>query len=149
MEPAAAELAARHAGYSHCTNLSQTFATMVRSRGDSEAYRRADIHFHRTLFAACPDQCYASFDASVARILDCRTQQGLMPAKPVTGDAHAEVLRAVLVGDALGARRATQVITDEAFTAVFERRRMLSTWPLPRMRRSRRGRGADPEDPFT
>ena len=103
-----------------------------------------------TLFQACGNPHFAHFDKAVAHILDCRTKRGLMPAKPVTEDAHAEVLRAVLDGDALGARVATQIITDEAMAATFERRQAPSLWPLlPRTRRGRRSRGGDPpEHPF-
>jgi DNA-binding FadR family transcriptional regulator len=143
IEPAAAELAAQHADYSHRTNLQQSFAVMTRSRGDSEAYR-ADTHFHMTLLQACGNPNYARFDKVVAHILDCRTKCGLMPAKPVTEDEHAEVLRAVLYGDALGARLATLAITEEALTATFGRR-ALPRWPLlRRTRRGRRSRGGDP-----
>jgi hypothetical protein len=149
IEPAAAELAAQHADHSQRTNLEQAFAVMTRSRGDSEAYRAADTHFHMTLVQASRNPHFACFDEAVAHILDCRTKRGLMPAKPVTEDAHANVLRAVLRGDERGARRATQAITDEALTATFERRRSLSPWPLlPWARRDRRPRREDPRHPF-
>ena len=124
-EPAAAALAAERANPHQCRIMAAAVSDMVMHgrSGDLESYLLADKIFHQTMLEASGNEMFRALSGVVAELLAGRTHHGLMPAVPVTAaiELHAEVARAIRMGEPEAAERAMRAIIDEANEAIADR----------------------------
>jgi DNA-binding FadR family transcriptional regulator len=117
LEPAAAALAARNAGFEDLEVLHHSFAAMVDAADDLDAWVVADLRFHQAIYAATDNE----FFWPVGRLLEPAFAAGLR----VTGMAqhqqqcipeHQAVRDAILARDAAWAHQAVVALmkTSEA-----------------------------------
>jgi DNA-binding FadR family transcriptional regulator len=114
VEPAAAELAARHAPEDVAAELLAVAARMraVGRAGDLQQFLELDIHFHSLVLAASGNEMFAQMRSMIAEVLRGRTDYGLMPDHPHEEalQLHVDVADAIQSGRAEGAREAMDQI---------------------------------------
>ncbi|MFI6349328.1 FadR/GntR family transcriptional regulator [Streptomyces sp. NPDC050560] len=115
VEPAAAGLAARHAGAADCAELTECALGMVAtSRGSRlEEYLVHDIAFHRTVLNASGNEMFARLGDVVAEVLAGRTHHQVMfeNPDPAAVTLHVRLAEAVREGDPVRAEELTREIT--------------------------------------
>lgn len=103
VEPAAAELSARHAPVEigeRLMELASQMRTLGRS-GDLDLFEKLDIEFHALILAGSGNEMFAHLDVPIGEILRGRVDAGLMPAHP-----HEDAMQwHVDVADAVQGRR--------------------------------------------
>ncbi|MEV7781338.1 FCD domain-containing protein [Kitasatospora sp. NPDC088351] len=118
VEPAAAALAARHAGDDDCRQLSALAVelTMTARAADLEAFLRHDIAFHATVLRASGNEMFAHLGDTVGAVLTGRTEYHLMPhqPEPYAIRLHREVAEAICARDAERAEQAMRTIVAGA-----------------------------------
>lgn len=103
IEPAAAELAARHAPDDLAAELIAIAGRMraVGRAGDLATFLDLDIRFHALVLASSGNEMFAKLEGVIGEVLRGRTEHGLMPDHP-----HEEALQLHLdVADAILGRR--------------------------------------------
>ena len=116
IEPAAARLAAMRRSADQLQALAATLSDMTAAVEDPLAYYRADLAFHRAVFAASGNPFVDRLGAIVSAVLEVSFRLQQRSLIPVTlGLAmHERVLDAVQARDADAAERAMNEIIEEA-----------------------------------
>ena len=116
VEPAAARMAATRRSAAQLGALEAALAGMQSAVDDPLAYYRADLAFHRAVFAASGNPFVDRLGAIVSAVLEVSFRLQRRSLIPVTlGLAmHERVLGAVSAGDAGAAERAMHEIIEEA-----------------------------------
>lgn len=116
VEPAAARLAASRRSDGELAAIEAATAQMRASLGDATAYYRADLAFHRAIFAACGNALVDRLGAIVTAVLEVsfRLQQRSLIPFEVGLAMHEQVLGAIRRQDAEGAAAAMLEIIEEA-----------------------------------
>ncbi|HET6697671.1 MAG TPA: FCD domain-containing protein [Nocardioidaceae bacterium] len=124
IEPAAAELAARHATASQRTELRRLAARLesTGAAGDLREFLELDVAFHGVLLDASGNVMFAALGDVVEEVLRGRTDHDLMPPepKPEARRLHAMVADAVASGESKVARAAMSTICLEVVTEIAE-----------------------------
>lgn len=122
VEPAAAELAARHAPDDVRRQVVELAGRMeaTGADGDLGAFLEHDVAFHRLLLEGSGNPMFAALGGVVEEVLRGRTGHDLMPAhpKPEARALHTAVARAVAEGDGATARAAMTGICLEVGRAL-------------------------------
>jgi len=124
VEPAAAELAARHASdevRAELLRLSDDLEA-TGAAGDLRTFLEHDVRFHRLLLAGSGNSMFSALCDVVEAVLRGRTDHHLMPPepKPEARALHAAVARAVAEGDGATARDAMTGICVEVATEMAD-----------------------------
>ncbi|MFE9428208.1 FadR/GntR family transcriptional regulator [Kitasatospora sp. NPDC006697] len=118
VEPAAAALAAQHAGAADCRELAALAAelTSTARAADLPAFLRHDIAFHALVLRASGNEMFAHLGDTVGAVLTGRTEHNLMPHQPreYAVRLHREVADAICTGDAEAAEQAMRTIVTGA-----------------------------------
>jgi DNA-binding FadR family transcriptional regulator len=124
IEPAAAELAARHATDAQRAELRRLAARLesTGAAGDLREFLELDVAFHQVLLAASGNVMFAALGDVVEEVLRGRTDHDLMPPepKPEARRLHAMVADAVGSGESKVARAAMSTICLEVVTEIAE-----------------------------
>ena len=116
IEPAAARLAATRRSAEQLQALASALADMTAAVDDPLAYYRADLAFHRAVFAASGNPFVDRLGAIVSAVLEVsfRLQRRSLIPMAVGLAMHERVLAAVRARDADAAERAMDEIIEEA-----------------------------------
>jgi DNA-binding FadR family transcriptional regulator len=116
IEPTAARLAAGRRGPIELAALDAALAAMQAAADDPRAFHRADLAFHRAVFAASGNPFVDRLGAIVSAVCEVSFRLQRRSLRPVAlGLAmHEQVLDAVRRGDADAAERAMHGIIEEA-----------------------------------
>ena len=116
IEPAAARLAATRRSAEQLQALASALADMTAAVDDPLAYYRADLAFHRAVFAASGNPFVDRLGAIVSAVLEVsfRLQRRSLIPMAVGLAMHERVLDAVRARDADAAERAMDEIIEEA-----------------------------------
>jgi DNA-binding FadR family transcriptional regulator len=116
VEPAAARLAAERRSPEELVSIDAATARMRLSLGDATAYYRADLAFHRAIFAACGNALVDRLGAIVTAVLEVSFRLQLRSLIPfeVGLAMHERVLDAIRRQDTDGAAAAMLDIIEEA-----------------------------------
>jgi GntR family transcriptional regulator, galactonate operon transcriptional repressor len=116
IEPAAAEMAARRGDPDHVAVMAAALDNMRRIVNDEDAFHLADIAFHRALFAASGNSLIDRLSTIVAPLLEAsfRAQGNALESLDAAVALHDALLDAIASGDGPGARKAMEIILDEA-----------------------------------
>jgi GntR family transcriptional regulator, galactonate operon transcriptional repressor len=116
IEPAAARLAATRRSAEQLQALESALADMTAAVDDPLAYYRADLDFHRAVFAASGNPFVDRLGAIVSAVLEVsfRLQRRSLIPMAVGLAMHERVLAAVRAHDADAAERAMDEIIEEA-----------------------------------
>lgn len=124
VEPAAAELAAGHAGGAERAEVLRLAEALEETgaAGDLTTFLEHDVAFHRLLLNASGNVMFAGLGDVVEEVLRGRTEHRLMPSepKPEARRLHSMVAAAVAGGEGEVARAAMTTICLEAFTGIAE-----------------------------
>ncbi|WP_040406030.1 FadR/GntR family transcriptional regulator [Amycolatopsis nigrescens] len=129
VEPAAAGLAALHAGSGQRERLLRLAQKMSRTAGATgtdaeaiEAYVAADITFHRLLLAASGNEMFAHLGEVSAEVLQGRLTHRLLPTgpDPAGTSRHLKAAEAINRGDAEAAERELRSIVTATAEEVDE-----------------------------
>ncbi|MCS4276399.1 DNA-binding FadR family transcriptional regulator [Mycetocola sp. BIGb0189] len=122
VEPAAAELAARHAPDAVAERLLQIAARMrsIGRAGDLESFQDLDIQFHALVLGASGNEMFAAMSGMIGAVLRGRTRLGLMPKHPHEDalQLHIDVAVAIQGRDPERARAAMDAIMSRTLAEV-------------------------------
>ncbi|RLP75675.1 FadR family transcriptional regulator [Mycetocola tolaasinivorans] len=122
VEPAAAELAARHAPDPEAERLLRIAASMrsIGRAGDLESFQELDIEFHSLVLAASGNEMFAAMSDMIGAVLRGRTRLGLMPKHPHEDalQLHIDVADAIQGRDPARARDAMERIMTRTLAEV-------------------------------
>lgn len=124
VEPAAAALAAAHAGDDQRAEVVRLAEALeaTGAAGDLQTFLEHDVRFHRLLLTASGNAMFAALGDVVEEVLRGRTEHHLMPPepKPEARRLHSMVADAVARGEGEVARAAMTTICLEAVTGIDE-----------------------------
>ncbi len=114
VEPGIAELAAKNRTLHQVDQLVATLDAMRGAKTHAEMVK-ADVHFHETLLKATNNDLLVPFniliDQTLANLFDFTTQRN--PSYRQAIKLHEAIVRAVIAGDPLNARKATLALLDD------------------------------------
>jgi DNA-binding FadR family transcriptional regulator len=116
VEPEAAALSARFAEGKHCDAIEDALTRMGESGEDPSLARVADVDFHVAILYATQNRFYIRMRDFIRTALDVSIRFTTVASTDYrhTVDAHAEVYRAIVKGDAKRARRGMHTLIAEA-----------------------------------
>lgn len=117
IEPLVAELAAKRATLADLAAIDAAFCDMQAAGGDIDQFSRADIRFHRELYAASHNPIFRQ----IGKLIDAALTYALQATAILSADERAEATRvhgalvdALRLRDTKAARLATEAIIDLA-----------------------------------